>query len=815
VATLAGLALALCACSDLRPLAPGTCGNTVIDPGEDCDVHADPSLGDQLACVPPGDPTRQCRYECAPGGPQCPLGWGCDRDGLCVHGVDRLEPTPGSPFDLASDDLAAGDVDGDGREDLIGTLPSGISVRFGADDGSLRAGFDWRGAVAGSGRPVVADLDGDGRADLLRPTALGVEVLRGDRERVASPVAYSPYTLGGFEAARLVPLRAANYAPEESLLLVGSVAGGVHLSVVPIPTTGFLPTYHLAEDRSVVDLADRVEVADLDGDGLDEVALTWAGADWVRIFSTSTSFLDGKTVVVERARVDLPTASSGRVFFGDVDGDGRLDLVAPLGDGSTVVARGGAGGALGPVAVDARFQALPAGARLLAVGDVDGDGVADYVTSAGTYLAASTAPWSLRPAEPPGTGTYVTAVIHDFNGDGRRDVAVTTADPCAVHVLVSAPSGLFTDRGYGCAGSAFGLRARDFDGDGVGDLTYVVRGTGGGDEVMVLFGETAGAPVSPVRVAHFSGIEHLEAARLRDSRNVLDAADDLVISMQPEQPAVRPLAFFVGSPWRQLSSPFALRTPGDPAAPADVLRFVAVGRFAAGDERPSWIAMADDLSDPRLWFVPGAAGAEYRLDDARTTWVSRVAGIPAGAPDLWVTGDLDGDGTDELLWLSTQTGRLEASLVRADVSGVLQATPIALAGQGVPRHGRFVDVDRDGFVDLLLTFDRGAMLYLGGPAGLSATPLPLDADDAVPIDLDGDRQRELVLLRDGALWPAEVSGTAPVAVVPWGAPIAAPGATRLATADVDGDGLDDLVASDGARVWIYRVVPHLAGEASP
>ena len=50
-------------CFDLPAIPTNTCGNGILEPGEDCDTFANPALGSDLTC------TASCRYACTPGDP--------------------------------------------------------------------------------------------------------------------------------------------------------------------------------------------------------------------------------------------------------------------------------------------------------------------------------------------------------------------------------------------------------------------------------------------------------------------------------------------------------------------------------------------------------------------------------------------------------------------------------------------------------------------------------------------------------------------------------------------------------------------------
>jgi hypothetical protein len=124
-------------------------------------------------------------------------------------------------------------------------------------------------------------------------------------------------------------------------------------------------------------VADRIVALDFDGDG-------WADVAGVR-GSQATLVLNGEDEFADAQTVTLGSQSTAvGVAGGDLDGDGRDEFVATLGDsGSLVVFKGRATGGLGTP--DEYALRSPEGARStgVAVADVDGDGDRDVVAAFG------------------------------------------------------------------------------------------------------------------------------------------------------------------------------------------------------------------------------------------------------------------------------------------------------------------------------------------------------------------------------------------------------------------------------------------------
>jgi len=179
---------------------------------------------------------------------------------------------------------------------------------------------------------------------------------------------------------------------------------------------------------------------------------------------------------------------------GDVNGDGRLDIVTPnvgsnnvtvlLGDG-----RGGFTAAAGsPYAVASRPY-------YIAVGDLSGDARPDLVTTHDdinlmtTLLGDGRGGFAPAPASPFDLGRRAYKLVAaDVNGDARADLVVGTEASDSVTVLLSNERGGYTP----AAGSPYtaGRNPRvavgDLNGDGKPDIITANNGSG---DVTVLLGK--------------------------------------------------------------------------------------------------------------------------------------------------------------------------------------------------------------------------------------------------------------------------------------------------------------------------------------
>lgn len=234
-------------------------------------------------------------------------------------------------------------------------------------------------------------------------------------------------------------------------LSVAPPASEFNLLAAP-PTTVQFARYDL---RSGMSYSYGFAVADFDCDARQDISFFDSytpGRDAFRVGTGAIGYLQWnggpqETIVASDSFPDLPASANGTVLFErhiamDVDGDGRLDIVGVVNSHGTVAAYlnpGYRGQAWQRVTLSTR---LP-GALNIASGDLDGDGRLDIIVSMRQQPSTDPDPatkgvaWLRNPggaglawvqSSIDGTSDLIdprTLVVADFDKDGRMDVAVS------------------------------------------------------------------------------------------------------------------------------------------------------------------------------------------------------------------------------------------------------------------------------------------------------------------------------------------------------------------------------------------------------
>jgi hypothetical protein len=306
--------------------------------------------------------------------------------------------------------------------------------------------------------------------------------------------------------------------------------------------------------------------ADLNGDSLPDV-VTASVEDGALAVYFNNSLMPGTL----SAPLVLPSPGASQLAIADMNGDGLPDLIAADYNVSLFL-QASPGSFANPVSL------YPGGANWVAVGDLNGDGMPDVVVTDGTgvHVLMHTGVASATTFAAPVTVFTQTAnmnvsgwnlvAVADVNGDGLSDLVITDPGPTGgaaptVNVLLQDPAnhGQFlaaVSYAVAPASLAQSIIVRDLDGDNHPDIVI-----GGTDAVSVLLQDPANAGAF-LAATNFTAEDANEIA-VADVNG--DGHLDIVIATGPTQPVVNGVTTVHPGVLLQSAT-----TPGTFAAPADL-----------------------------------------------------------------------------------------------------------------------------------------------------------------------------------------------------------------------------------------------------
>src|SRR5205809_6084246 len=341
----------------------------------------------------------------------------------------------GYPVGAGPYSVAAGDLNGDGRLDLVvaNSLANSVSVLLGNGDGTFQPARNFDAGL-GSG-PIwvlIVDVNGDGKPDILLANqsrnAVGVLLGNGDGTFQA-PMNFDTagnlpesIAVGDFNGDGKLDVAVAHFYSTNVTMLLGNGDGT------------FQPAYVVATFAPDMFLI-PVAAGDVNGDGkLDLVTASVGNVMGAVMLGNG----DG---TFQAPRITPFIGDPESIVIRDFNGDGKMDLGfanddSP--DAQVVVMLGNGDGTFRPV----QYSSVGAmESESLAAGDFNGDGKLDLVfANAGSNdvsVLLGNGDGTFRPGLTLPAGNRLEfVVVGDFNGDGKLDVAVASYNTNTVEVLL-------------------------------------------------------------------------------------------------------------------------------------------------------------------------------------------------------------------------------------------------------------------------------------------------------------------------------------------------------------------------------------------
>ncbi|MBM4248645.1 MAG: PKD domain-containing protein [Euryarchaeota archaeon] len=624
--------------------------------------------------------------------------------------------------------LAAGDVNYDGRDDLVVVNGQGASISVliqNATNGTMQPQVTY---PVGQGPQGVAigDLNGDGRLDVaVACSGLGtLEVLLQD----VSGVLQGALSYSSGNGARAVAIADFNFDLLDDAVVVNSVDRTLSLFIQDrqhvLSLVGTFPT-----GSNPVSVA----AGDINGDNRAEAVVVNKDDNSITVYEQNA------TTWLRRAAAYDVGAGPGGVAVADIDRDGRIDVVVAEQSNSTVglLMQAGDGKLLPPVSYPAG-----GGPFWVAVGDLTYDGRPDIACALGANRSVSLlfqdTDGTYLPPElyRAGNGPECVAIA-DLNLDGKRDFAAADRadNNLTVYLLRPTRPGTLNQMvTYNVGGSPVGLVRGDFNTDGLDDIASANTLTGGAG-CSVLLQTRAFQIANQVQYSVGNPSQPLQALAVADFDR--DGRDDLVFSNRGQAGATvfwqtaagdfsgTPTTYYtnVGNSGAYLAAAGDLNSDGWPDIVISNINNQTV------DPDPDTVSVF--LQDPvnGTFFPP----RNYTCEGSRGVAV----------------GDVNSDNRNDLVCVAQATNEVVVYYQAAD--GTLKVPGTRLAADAATHSVRIGDVNADGRNDIVATAWTANTVNVytqtaaGGLNSRVSYSVASNAVDLEIIDYDGDGLNDLAV----------------------------------------------------------------------
>ncbi len=354
-------------------------------------------------------------------------------------GTFAVEGTVGDLAVGATDNVVLADINNDKKLDII--LPDGVGDVFtfyGKGNGTFVAGPAYPLQAQNNGGNylvAVGDFNGDGTLDVLDTNGLNTNTVSLGR----SDGSFQTNQLSAYSTSLLANnVVTADFngdgIPDTAESLSGGANGKIAINLGS--SHGVFGTASLVTASTCSNnVVEWIATGDVNGDGKADLVATLQGAPFAGCQNNTVAVMGGLGTGTFRAASYYPTGSTaqeGIVYLVDVNGDGKLDIVTENADGTISVLLNKGNGTYSAGTLITSVAALYPSSLFLAFADFNGDGKMDIAAATNgnqtaVYVLLGNGNGTFGAPIQTATGFYpITLAAADFNKDGKADLLVTT-----------------------------------------------------------------------------------------------------------------------------------------------------------------------------------------------------------------------------------------------------------------------------------------------------------------------------------------------------------------------------------------------------
>jgi FG-GAP-like repeat/Abnormal spindle-like microcephaly-assoc'd, ASPM-SPD-2-Hydin/FG-GAP repeat len=482
-------------------------------------------------------------------------------DGTFQSAVLYSTIDPNHPGNTNIYGMAVGDLNGDGKPDIAVTQSNGMVVLLNNGNGTFGAAAYYDNALSHQSEIGIAigDVNKDGKNDIVTTTYQGDLVLflnqGGGKFALKGSIGKAD---GGGQGSWLVSMADINGDKKQDLV-VTDWAGEVWTFFgkgTGIFTAGAIYPLQRPQDTPPTNVA----LADFNGDGVLDIFLA-GNQGWLGQVALGRS--DG-TFQTNAAYSWAISGAGKNLVTADFNGDGFPDVAYSYARSNDLtqegfeVALGSSHGVLGVPAFVKVVGSCGGYTEWIATGDVNGDGKADIVATVDNSSNTGCPNNQVAVVIGKGTGKFGSAVLYstgstaqsydvflkDVNGDGKPDIVTSNRDG-TISILLNNGKGTFGTAKVNAGVAALNphlnsLTFGDFNGDGKLDIAVAPNSRFGGynvsNTVYVLPGNGDGTFQAPIVITGVTPDQYTTSERLAAGDFNNDGKMDLFVAMDSRSP---------------------------------------------------------------------------------------------------------------------------------------------------------------------------------------------------------------------------------------------------------------------------------------